>query len=271
MSKPMLASPAELDKIEFPVYVQPKLDGIRCLIDPVRGPVSRTGKPIPNRHIRETLEAAGLAGFDGELITYRRGKRCRFEEVSNAVMSAAGEPDFIYHVFDDFSCPTRPYEHRLMDLMDDPRFRYLSGFLRPVEADEAYSLSDLMRHHRRYVKAGWEGTMIRSPEGIYKSGRSTVREGFLVKLKDFDDDEAVIIGFTERINHDPSLGAFVMKWRGLEFNIGTGFTEEQRQDYWSRRDNLIGRSVTFSFQGIGTGGKPRFPSFVGFRRDLVAA
>lgn len=268
--KPLLAAVAELDKIEFPVYTSPKLDGIRCLIDPIRGPVSRTGKPIPNKHIRETLEDARLAGFDGELITYCRGRMQRFEDISSAVMSAAGEPEFVFHVFDDFSHPERPYEERLMDLAADPKFA-LYDFLCFVEGDEAYSMADLKRIHRGYVRQGWEGTMIRKPEGPYKHGRSTVREGYLSKLKDFQDDEATITGFVERQNHPDSLGAFVVSWRGVEFNIGTGLTEQQRQSYWNFRESMIGRTLTFSFQNIGTNGRPRFPAFVGFRRDLVAA
>lgn len=270
MTKPMLAAAAELDKIAFPVYTQPKLDGIRAIVTD-RGVVSRTGKPIPNRHIRECLEGIGIHGFDGEIITYRRGKMDRFENVSSKVMSAAGEPDFVFHVFDDFSRPYSPFESRMEDLMGNPCFLHYSGFLRPVECGEAYSMPDLMRLHRSYIKQGFEGTIIRAPDAEYKHGRSTAREGALLKLKDFDDDEARIIGFVERLNHEPSLGAFVMSWRGVEFNIGTGFTEDERNDYWSRRHSLIGKSVTFSYQGVGSNGRPRFPSFVGFRRDLVAA
>ncbi len=268
--KPLLAAVAELDKIAFPVYTQPKLDGIRAMVKDC-GVVSRTGKSIPNRHIRDMLESIGIHGFDGEIITYRRGKPDRFENVSSKVMSAAGEPEFVYHVFDCFSRPYEPFERRMEDLFSHPCFIHYSGFLRPVECGEAYSLPDLMRLHRSYVKQGFEGTIIRSPEGNYKSGRSTVKEGYLLKLKDFDDSEARIIGFVERLNHLPSLGAFVMSWRGVEFNIGTGFTETQMVEYWNRRHSLIGKAVTFSYQGVGSNGRPRFPAFVGFRRDSVAA
>lgn len=269
--KPMLAAVAELDKITFPVITSPKLDGIRCLVDPFDGPVSRTGKPIPNRFIRETLASAGLDGLDGEIITYRRGKPQRFEDVSSAVMSRDGEPAFAFHVFDTFTRPDKPYEHRLWDLMSDTRFSRHSGFLALVPTAEAYSAKELLEQHRANVKAGYEGTMLRVPEGPYKFGRSTVNEGYLSKLKDYRDDEATIVNCIERLNHKPSLGAISVEWRGRKFEIGSGFTEKQRTDLWNARWNIIGKQVKFKFQELTSSGMPRFPVFLGMRHgfDMV--
>ncbi len=89
--KPMLA--ATLDKLEdvkFPVLVQPKLDGIRCLI--VNGEaVSKEFKPIPNKSIQSLL--AGLPdGLDGELVI--AGIETDFSDAQSAIMSEEGEPDF---------------------------------------------------------------------------------------------------------------------------------------------------------------------------------
>lgn len=266
---PMLASPAVLDKIAYPVYTSPKLDGIRCLVDFGMNALSRTSKLIPNRYVREMLRDISAIGFDGELITYSEsGQMDRFEDVSSKIMSAAGQPNFRFHVFDTFHDPQEPYEHRLDRIRNNMRFSDFAGYLEIVEANIAHDLDELFQHHARYTAAGYEGTMIRSPGGPYKFGRSTVREGYLLKLKDFQDAEATIVGYTERLNHDPSLGAFVMQWGEVEFSLGTGFTEEQRVEFWQRRDEMVGKLVTFTYQGIGTGGRPRFPSFKGFRRDI---
>ena len=67
ITKPLLAVAADLEKIEFPVWATPKIDGIRCL--KINGQVvSRNFKPIPNHHIRTTLEQILPDGIDGEII-----------------------------------------------------------------------------------------------------------------------------------------------------------------------------------------------------------
>src|ERR1700686_2661693 len=96
ITKPMLACTLEgMDSIKFPVLATPKLDGIRCLIQNGQA-VSRNFKPIQNTHIRTELSKGLPDGLDGELIL--EGKE--FNEVSSAVMSEDGTPDFRYYVFD---------------------------------------------------------------------------------------------------------------------------------------------------------------------------
>ena len=67
-----------------------------------------------------------------------------------------------------------------------------------------------------------------------------------------------------------TLGALSVRWHDVEFEIGTGFDDTTRADLWARRADLIGQSVTFKYQGIGSLGAPRFPVFRGIRRDLNA-
>jgi DNA ligase-1 len=125
----------------------------------------------------------------------------------------------------------------------------------------------------------------------YKCGRSTLREGWLLKLKRFIDEEAEVVGFeeemqnnnektrdafglSERSSHQDNktgkerLGSFVVKNPRGEFKVGTGFTASQRQSFWERRDSLIGKVVTVKFFPIGIKDLPRHPVFKGFRNDL---
>lgn len=127
--------------------------------------------------------------------------------------------------------------------------------------------------------------MLRYPNAPYKNGRSTVKEGALLKLKRFKDSEAVILGMelllrnhnevtknalglTERSSHkdnmvaDDLLGSMNVKdyYTGIEFSIGSGFNEEQRRDFWNRRDELIGSIVKYKSFAIGVKDKPRFLS-----------
>ena len=94
--RPMLAaSVKDINQINFPVLCTPKLDGIRCIIIDGHA-VTRKFKPIPNKHIRETLEREALEGFDGEILI--PGKP--FNDVQSYVMSRDGFPEFEFWIFD---------------------------------------------------------------------------------------------------------------------------------------------------------------------------
>jgi DNA ligase-1 len=142
---------------------------------------------------------------------------------------------------------------------------------------------------------GHEGIMLRSMDGPYKFGRSTEREGYLLKVKRFTDGEAVIIGM-EELYHNKNeaftgelgqtkrrglqenmvAGGIMGKLcvrdlkTGVEFNIGTGYTALQRKVWWRLRSKMKGRIVKYRFQEHGVKNKPRIASFVGFRdpRDM---
>ena len=133
--------------------------------------------------------------------------------------------------------------------------------------------------------------MVRDPNGKYKHGRSTANEGTLLKIKAFEDDEATIIGtvelmrnrneartnalgHTERSSHaenkEPAgiLGTLRVKWRDKEFELGTGFTQADREQMWRDREQLVGKLVTFKYQQVSHLGVPRFPVYLGIRRDM---
>src|SRR5208283_4092665 len=113
ITKPMLACTLEsMDTLKFPVLATQKLDGIRCLIMDGRA-VSRNFKPIQNAYIQKQLSWGLPDGLDGELIL--EGKQ--FNEVSSAVMSEDGKPDFRYYVFDYVSGELdKPYNERMAEL-----------------------------------------------------------------------------------------------------------------------------------------------------------
>jgi DNA ligase-1 len=290
--KPMLAgkAPEDTTTIRYPVLVSAKLDGIRCIIrDGVA--VSRNLKPIPNRHVQLCL--AGLPnGLDGELMTPGG-----FNAVQSAVMRADGTPEFVYQVF-DFA----PGDWRLAQ--EDPGFtgrqEILSEWFHRRQPGlcvtrlpqyTARNAEQLAEFEREALAQGHEGVMVRDPDGKYKYGRSTTREGGLLKVKRFVDEEAQVVGVVERMHNDNAattdalgrtersshkanmrpagdLGALVCRTPdGAEFQIGTGFTAEDRVFLWG--ENQIGRTVTFKHQpdpgGRQPGQAPRFPVFLHFR------
>lgn len=297
--KPMLAgkAPERLADLNFPVLVSPKLDGIRCIIrDGVA--VSRKLKPIPNEFVQQEL--AGLPdGLDGELMVPGGFNACQ-----SAFMSRSGNPDFTFYVFDQF-IPEREsgFEERYMQLAAElpammatvakaggvPRVSLVQHWL-------AHSPSDIERMNADWLEQGYEGSMVRALHGPYKCGRSTTKQGWLVKVKQFEDEEAVVIGFEERMHNTNTkerdelghakrshrkeglvpagdLGVLLCRTPdGAEFGIGSGFQQHEREDYWAAREDLLGMTVTYKHQpdpgGRQPGQAPRFPVFLGFRHDL---
>jgi len=278
--KPMLAGTLKnLSDIKYPVICSPKLDGIRCLI--INGlPVTRSLKPIPNRYIHSKL--SGLPeGLDGEIMLRNGGS---FQEVSSAVRSEDGEPDFRYCVFDIIS--SDPYHKRLDDLdsTEKPDYLFLLG--------HAYiqSKEEFLVYEKQCLEWGAEGVMLRDPNGPYKHGRSTASEGFLLKWKRFEDAEAVIIGFEEMLGNNNklqkdalghakrsshkanlvpkgTLGAIIVQdfKTKLEFKVGTGFDADLREEIWKNREKYLGQLVKYKHQPHGRKNTPRFPVFSGFR------
>lgn len=293
MFRPLLAEKVNLETLSYPVYVSPKYDGFRCLVRG-RSPVSRNMKNVANYYVYGKLSEMGLPPLDGELLTYTGGKLDDFNTVQSKLSTRSGMPDFRYMVFDLCENLTEPFvirDERLSSWFADQLGVAGMSKIHHVQQQLVYSEEELLNYEAEQLALGWEGIMVRSMDGYYKQGRSTTKEGILLKLKRFFDDEAVVteahelmhnaneatvneLGYTERSSHKANmqgmdvLGKFTVSWRGVEFDIGTGFSASQRSEYWQTQDRLIGRRLTFKYQSLGPNGKPRFPVFLGFRNDL---
>jgi DNA ligase-1 len=294
ISKPMLAASLEtVDSIKFPVYATPKLDGIRCL--KIDGQiVSRTFKTIRNAELAAAVKDLLPDGSDGELITGGT-----FQNTTSMVMSAdktiGNEKAYFYwfdYVLDDNK---KPYLERINDMKkfveDHPEILTDSPVkIVPLVPTEIKTIEELLKYETEVLEQGFEGVMLRTAHGPYKFGRSTLKEGSLVKMKKFDDDEAIITGFNEldkntnektkdefgyakRSSHkegkigQDTLGSLDVNWNGIHFSIGSGFTAEQRKEFWNDRDNLMGKIVKFKYFATGMKEAPRFPIFLGFRSE----
>lgn len=292
MIKPMLAGKApDFDKIQYPVLATPKIDGIRCLI--VNGKaMSRSLKPIPNHYVRETIEAsmsdAVESNLDGELVL---DKQQPFNEVSSAIMSRDGRPNFVYKVFDVRIVGDYAKRMSILSDLNLPLFcdKVIPRFIVDAKQLEVYEETQLA--------LGFEGVMIRSPYGPYKYGRSTTKEGYLLKIKRFVDSEAEVIGWEEMMhNSNPAfegelgqtkrssaqfglvptglLGALIV--RDLEtkivHNLGSGFTMDERAKLFKMAKegefNRPGWLASYKYQLHGTVDKPRTPIYKGLRHIL---
>jgi DNA ligase-1 len=279
----------EPEQARLPVLVSPKLDGIRCLI--VAGvPVSRNMKKIPNKHIYNELKKLKLTGLDGELIVGPPTAEDCYRVTNSGVMSAEGEPDWTYYVFDDFSALR--FEDRLKAAAKRVKAAKHSR-VKMVPHFACSSAERIDELEAAFLAEGYEGIMGRDINGLYKQGRSGKTDMALWKLKRFVDSEAEILGFqeqmhnanpakkdalgrTERSGHKANmvpkntLGALHVRdvHSGVTFDIGTGFDDEERRDFWENKGLYMGAVVKYKSMPIGVKDKPRFPVFLGFRSDL---
>lgn len=248
----------DLEFLDYPVMVSPKLDGIRCLIHPDLGPVTRSFKPVPNQYIYERLnnECLGL-NLDGELIAVDdKGVALTFNETQSAVMTQGGRPSFVYAVFDCFTIPEYDFADRFgaanatVNMVGRP-------FVEMVKHVIIKDTEEFLAYAEETAGLGFEGTMIRDPNGPYKSGRSTKKQGWLLKYKEWLDAEGSIIGFEERMHNANddikdnfghakrtshkenmvpmgTLGALILATEWGQLNVGTGFDDSLRQELWDR-------------------------------------
>lgn len=288
--KPMLAAPIEdMSKLKYPLYASIKYDGIRATMQGGKL-LSRTLKPIPNREIQKMF-AHLPEGFDGELMFGNPAAKTVFQETTSVVMShdkqAAGVK---FYAFDQFS--ELPFDERMDGVytqvfdMDDSNVEQV--FQRLIKNEK-----ELLELEQSVLNLGFEGLILRSIDGPYKEGRSTEKQGWLLKLKRFIDAEAKIIGFAEEQENTNeattnelgrtarssakagmvgkgTLGAFDVvgtndQFKGVEFAVGSGMTADQKKDFWKRRKQLMGKFLKYKYFPIGTKDKPRLPIFLGIR------
>lgn len=301
--KPMLATEHEADKVRYPVLASVKVDGVRAIIrDGVA--LSRTLKPLPNQTLQYAVKrfAKYLEGFDGEIVVGPENAKDVMQTTMSHVMSKSkdlSEIPFKFLVFDLADSP-RDYTARRESLGVKVAMARAAG-ARFVERLSQFSIAnqaELDEFEAKALDEGFEGVMIRDPYAAYKHGRSTVKEGGLLKVKRFVDGEAEVIGVQELMHNanaaevnelgrtkrstaksglvaTGTLGALVVRdlVSGQEFSIGTGFTAEQRAELWKAQHvrcrgakRVVGRIVKYkSFVATGVKEAPRFPVFLGFR------
>lgn len=290
MIKPMLAAKdlQDLTKLTFPILASPKIDGIRAIIHNNKV-LSRRLKPIPNKHIQKMLQGMPN-GLDGELIVGRPNHEQVFSNTQSGVMSIEGKPTFTFHIFDYISADCYTCRQDIFK-----RWYKDNGHKYPVKLVKQtliHNIDELEQYEKRILKRGYEGVMLRSLDGFYKFGRSTLREHYLLKLKRFLDSEAIILNTIELMHNDNelkrdatgkakrsshkanmrpgnTLGSLSVRdiHTGVSFELGTGFTDELRKELWLDKKNLKGMIVRYKYFPVGIKEKPRHPTFLGFRKD----
>lgn len=273
----MLAAKTTGKGVNFPVFASPKLDGVRAVVR--NGVVmSRSMKRIPNKFVQDLFGRPEYEGFDGELIVGSPKGKDVFRRTTSGVMTHEGHPDVVFYVFDDASNGNGFFE-RFAGIADRLLEMVTTSVVR-LEHQMVYTEEELMALEENYLEDGFEGLMVRKMHGPYKQGRSTEREGFLMKLKRFEDSEAVVQKVYQLIRQEESryndgeasglCGSLEVRdlTTGAVFNIGSGYTAEERLEIFKDKEGMPGKIVKYRFFPTGSKDRPRFPIFLGFRSPI---
>jgi DNA ligase-1 len=287
--KPMLATQVDnLEDIQYPAYFSYKLDGIRCVIKNGVA-LSRSLKPIPNKHIQEWAKVHRhvLEGLDGEFIVGNPCSPTVFRDTTSFVMSHDKVQDFDFYVFDIDTADTA--DVRLKTIEDLKLRKDIAIVLEQVPIGSA---ADAEKFRTKAVAAGYEGAMAKKIKGLYKYGRSSLKEGLLLKLKLFKDEEFKIVGYECKYHNSneattnelgrtarstkkegmlplDTLGVLYLETKdGKEFGVGSGFDDKTRDELWAIRETLPGKYATIKYFEIGGYDVPRFGVFKAIRNPI---
>lgn len=306
--KPMLAETWDEGKQQFPVLAQPKIDGVRALN--IGGHLTgRSLKTFKNRYVTQQFSSMHLRGLDGEMACERDNHPDLCRITSSALGTIQGAPYVLWHVFDYVTAETMnmPYHQRyyaLKQRLDEIATvaPHLSAHLRLIPMVAVPTMEHLLELDAAWLAHGYEGTILRHPAKAHKQGRSTVKEGGLLRIKRFVDFEFVVdeilegeenqneaqtneLGKTFRSSHQENKvangmigamigrttavvkeGSTVLFEKGQEVKVSAGcLTHEQRRHFFINQDLFKEQIHKAKFFPKGIKDKPRFPTWQSFR------
>jgi DNA ligase-1 len=199
--KPMRAANYIPAKIKFPVWAEPKVDGVRGH-NPEGTLLSRTLKQFKNRYTTDFYSAPEYIGFDGEFAAEAETHPDLCRLTSQALRTVEGKPFTLWHIFDHVTEKTRKWPYRDRYFFADDRLRTLQseglcGHLRLISYTVCENLEELMAAHHRHMLLGYEGTCFYGPHVAHKEGKSSPTHNGVLRIKDFVDTEAEVLELEE--------------------------------------------------------------------------
>ena len=267
---PMLAYQYNIKKseIKFPCFVQPKLDGVRCVVVDNKL-YSRNGNRFPVLpHIEDELKLNNRDNLilDGELFT----DDINFEKIVGLVKKfKKSEEDEknsekIYLNVFDYIDSKLTYEQRLKNLNNFFEKNKNMKNIKQVKTEECKKEENINDFLEKYTKEGFEGVIIRNKNGIYEENNRSVN---LQKLKKFIDEEFEIIDYTTpNIGKEVGCVIWICKTKeGKKFNVRPSGNYKERKNLYRNAKKYIGKMLTVRYQELTNGKVPRFPVGVAIR------
>lgn len=287
IKRPMKAIHFDEKRLKFPIYASAKIDGLRCIHSDGEA-LSSTFKPIRNRHVCNLISDIPFNDLDGEIVSSLTSFRSTISDLT----SFDGKPDFVYYVFD--------YVRASNELNDSFSVRYnrlcniiplLPPYVHVLPQLLIFNMNTLLKYEEEMINNGAEGLVLRSPASPYKFGRSTLNEGYMLKVKRYVESYAFIIGIVEQAKNlnDAEIDNFGLTTRShvsinkegkdtmgalivqdceskQKFKIGSGlnWTIEFRNKIWDEYGNFHGRKIKYKYFPVGEYEKPRHPTMLEF-------
>ncbi len=275
MLKPQLAVACkDTSKLKYPVIVEPKLDGVRCLTRLGQDNITFYSRDLKQFVNFEELEQDLIKNFmwignvtlDGEVVA----KSGKFDDTISRARSHRGvntHIEYEYHIFDvlidSYSLLMR--KDRLADYAESDYCKFVPFIIAGTE-------QELLDYHKTCCEAGYEGTMIKNPYTLYHHGRNQDWK----KLKPFHTADLTITNITEgkgkasgmmgRIEVQGFIGDSDDVY--VKTEVGTGFSNELRKDMFDNKNKYLGKVAEIQYQEITKDNSLRFPSFKRMRTDL---
>lgn len=254
--KPMLAKLYNPDKIQFPVYVQPKYDGIRAIVS-ANGIVSRRGKPLTAPHILEALAPVLRQGvtLDGELYSSDGFEgtcsKARTHHADNATLSLQ------FHCFD--AIMPGAYRNRLKFLQ-----QHLPSVVVPTVLCTTHKAVDHV--FDEYLNEGHEGAMVRIPGSLYEHKRSKN----LLKVKPWFDGEYIVTAILEGEGNKSGLAGSIEATlpSGTTFRATVEGDREFCRSMLVNAANLVGHKATIKYRNLTIYGIPRHAVFTRWAEEV---
>ena len=274
---PMLAKSFkdEKHKVNYPCFLQPKFDGMRCLAICKIGTydvdiklISRKNVEIDTmKHVQLSLSLMfGVRDFEGEIIfdgeLYAHGMT--FQENMKLIKKyRPGETEKIrYHIYDIVD-ENKSFRERKQVIDEFLGHKNEFPILSKVQTYIVYNEESVNDYHTKLIGDGYEGSIIRHGDAGYHIKK---RSSNLLKHKDFIDEAFLVIDVIPS-DANPDQGVVMCKHGGHTFNCGMKFSHEEREEILTNKQNYIGKVAEVRFFEYTDDGLPRFPVCVGFRLD----
>lgn len=296
--KPHLACDADLTKTKYPVMVFPKVDGVRGMH--VLGHLTgRSLKKHESKHITALYSHPLFAGFDGEFtsgLIHENNTENLCSRTSGDMARHEGAPEMSWGLFDYLTDEVidLPYITRMFKLQDFYARHYLALieyniYLIPYTI--CHTQAEVEALYEKYLEEGFEGVVLRDPNGMHKNGRATAKSGAYGRLKPQSDKEARVIriveamhnlneakinelGHTERSSHKENkvgagrVGMFqcIDLETGMDIDVGPGkMKHDEAKHYWENPNEIVDHIIKYRSMDTGVKDKPRFARFMSVR------
>jgi ATP-dependent DNA ligase len=287
--------------IKWPVYVQPKLDGIRCLAylktnkNPTYNDVilyTRKKKDYPNNEFNDAIRQELLPVLvklydksiylDGELYNHNVKLQninhyVRTEDLQENIETSKKIQYWIYDAFNPSTAKETTFAERFKLLNEIKKLVTKSKIIKITETLEIKNQEQLDKQYNKYIKDDYEGMMIRAKDGVYATsakGTNGLRSSDLLKRKEIFTDEFEVVGWTDGIS-GKEIGAII--WicqtkNGKKFNVTPNLDYKERYKIYNEckknfENKYANRQLTIEYRGLSEDNIPQHAKGINFRNE----